>query len=219
MNRAFIAFLSLFLVADAPSVPAQTFVAPKPQVAPRAATPGSSSARRQPRATAPSSLCEQMTREWVDHRPMLDFPALEGRISLQQQQSALGECEAEQRRRPADVRVAFIFARTLEVNNRGSRAAGLFRQLADAGYAPAKTQLARALQFGSGLAKDMVASCELYVDAAKAGDVWAYNPAANCLSFQDFTHDPRLACFFFQKAQSSDTFQSDNLSRTDYCPE
>jgi TPR repeat protein len=207
------------LLAFPPTVIGQTFVAPKPEAAqPRAPHKAPvQQRRRQPVAATPVSVCVQMTEDWVDYRPVLDFPALQGRVTQDLQTAALAACESEQRARPNDLRIAFIFARTLEVNNKGVRATPLFRQLMDAGHAPAMTQLARAYYFGSGVAPDRVQACDLYVKAAAAGDPWAYNPAADCLSFQDYTHDPRLACRYFQRAQANGTFQTSDLTREDYC--
>lgn len=158
-----------------------------------------------------------MTREWVDYRPVLDLPAMQGRMNPGEQATALSTCQSEQAARPNDLRLAFIFARTLEVNDRPTRSTALYRQLADAGYPPAMTQLARAYHLGNDVPADRTQACNLYVNAAQAGDAWAYNPAADCLSFQDFAHDPRLACRFFQRAQSSGTFQTTKLTREDYC--
>ena len=199
---------------------AAQFLAPTPegqaQPAPQQGrTKGGGNTQRQAR---PASECETMTRDWVDFRPVLDLPAAQGRASGEQQVAAVSVCEAEQAARPTDKRIAFIFARTLEVNNKGSRSTPLFRQLADANFAPAMTQLARAYHYGLGVAPDPVQACDLYVKAAKAGDAWAYNPAADCLSFQDYTHDPRLACRYFKSAQAKGTFQTTDLSQADYCP-
>jgi TPR repeat protein len=225
MDKRIVAvLLCLALVLPSP-LPAQTFVAPQPK-APRAAAPPPAQGtarkpqgtRRQGASTVANSQCAQMTSEWADYRPVLDSPSAQGRVTRDVQVAAVGVCEAEQAARPGDLRVAFLFARALEVNDRGSRATGLYRQLSDAGYAPATTQLARAYRLGSGVPADPVRACDLYVKAARAGDAWAFNPAADCLSFQDFTHDPKLACRFFQQAQRSGTFQTQSLTRADYCP-
>lgn len=195
---------------------AQGFVAPQPQTAPRAAAkPAASSPARQRRA--PATECEQMTKDWADHRPIIDDPAGAGLVTPEQQGAAVAECQAEQARQPSSLRIAFLYARALEVNGHGTRAVGLFEQLANGGYTPALTQIARAYYLGNGVPRDMFEACSRYVDAAKAGDRWAFNGAADCLSFQDFTHDPRLACRYFQKAQASGTFQTTDLTRADYC--
>ncbi|MFO1106669.1 MAG: hypothetical protein U1E34_11255 [Amaricoccus sp.] len=220
MRAVLIIGVWLALVAQpASDARAQGFVAPQPQATipqPPAAKPAPGSGRQR-RAAAPASPCEQMTRDWVDHRPVIDDPAGAGLVAADQQGAAVAECQAEQARRPSDMRIAFIYARTLEVNGHSARALGLFQQLADAGYGPALTQTARAYYIGSGVPRDMFEACTRYIGAAKAGDAWAFNPAADCLSFQDFTHDPKLACRYFQKAQASGTFQSTDLTRGDYC--
>lgn len=206
------------LVMAGQGVSAQGFVAPQPETAtPRASRPpqAASSPTRQRRA--PTTVCEQMTKDWVDHRPIIDDPAGSGLVTPEQQGAAVAECQAEQARQPSNLRVAFIFARSLEVNGHGTRAVGLFQQLANGGYTPALTQLARAYYVGNGVPRDMFEACKRYVDAARSGDSWAYNGAADCLSFQDFTHDPKLACRYFQKAQASGTFQTSDLTRADYC--
>jgi TPR repeat protein len=219
MGRKSAALVTCVMLAFASASAAQTFVAPKPETAaPRKATGGAAATQRSRPAATANSFCEQMTSGWVDYRPMYsDTPAAAGRVGYDQQLAAMTECGAEQQRRPGDIRTAFIFARTLEVNGQGSRAAALYRQLAAAGYTQAKTQLARTLFFGNGVPRDSYAACDLYVDAAKAGDSWAYNGAANCLSFWDYTHDPRLACRYFDQAQRSGTFQTTNVTREDYC--
>jgi TPR repeat protein len=222
MGKRSAAVIACLVFAFAPSAIAQTFVAPKPEAAaPRKATGGSARAtqRSRPAPQQPAvNLCEQMTAGWVDYRPMYaDTPAADGRVSFDQQQAAVSECGAEQQRRPGDIRTAFTFARALEVNGHGGRAAGLYRQLSDAGYTPAMTQLARTLFFGNGVARDSYAACALYVDAANAGDTWAYNGAANCMSFWDYAHDATLACRYYDQALASGTFQTVNLARGDYC--
>ena len=222
MSKRSVAVIACVMLAFAPVVVAQTFVAPKPEAAaPRRATGAGASQgtqRSRPAAQSSGSLCEQMTAGWVDYRPMYDdMPAAAGRVAYDRQLAAVSECATEQQRRPNDVRTAFAFARTLEVNGKGGRAAGLYRQLADAGYTPAKTQLARTLFFGNGVARDSYAACELYVDAANAGDTWAYNGAANCMSIWDYAHDAKLACRYFDKAQASGTFQTADMTRETYC--
>jgi TPR repeat protein len=222
MVRALSLLVVILLVLEAGAAGAQTFVAPKPEAArPRAAAPAPQRQRQRRAAPAPAAapmtLCEQMTASWVDHRPISDFPALEGRISAEQQRGALRECELEQRMQPNDVRIAFLLARTAEVNNQGKRAVALYRQLADAGYAPALTQLARAYHFGRGVAQDRVEACRLYVEAANAGDAWALNSAANCLSSMASPRDQRMACRFFERAAAENTFQTADYSREDYC--
>jgi TPR repeat protein len=218
MRKVLSVLVGLILVVCTCATGAQTFVAPKPESSrARAPSPDATVTRRAPRAAAPVSLCEQLTRDWADYRPVNDFPTAEGRTNVVEQSAALRECAAEQSQRPGDVRIAFLFARVLEVNNQASRAAALYRQLAEAGYTPAVTQLARAHHFGTGVARDQAAACRLYVDAANAGDTWAYNSAANCLSVLGSPPDYQLACAFFEKAQASNTFQSGSLSREDYC--
>lgn len=221
MRRSLVAVVVGGLLAMPIGAAGQTFVAPKPEGAsprPQATAPAAQPGRQQRRTpTTPASPCVDMTREWVDYRPLLDFPTLQGRINPGEQVTALTVCQAEQAARPNDLRLAFIYARTLEVNDRGTGSTALYRQLSNAGYAPATTQLARAYHLGNGVAANRTEACDLYVKAARAGDAWAFNPAADCLSFQDFAHDPRLACRFFQQAQASGTFQTTNLTREDYC--
>ena len=222
MDKRLAAVVLCLAFALPPASEAQTFVAPQPKAAAPSAPQGSARkpqrSGRRSASTVPDSVCAQMTQGWADYRPVLDFPSAQGRTTYDTQVAAVGVCQSEQAARPNDLRVAFLFARALEVNDKGSRATGLFRQLSDAGYAPATTQLARAYHFGSGVAPDPTQACDLYVKAAKAGDIWALNPAADCLSFQDYTHDPKLACRFFQQSQKSGTFQTTDLTRTDYCP-
>jgi TPR repeat protein len=225
MNKRIATVVVCLALALPPSLEAQTFVAPQPKAPKASASPPAQSSprtsqrsRRQTASTAPDSQCAQMTKDWADYRPILDFPSAQGRVSYDVQVASVGVCEAEQAARPSDLRVAFLFARALEVNDKGTRATGLYRQLSDAGYAPATTQLARAYRLGSGVAPNPVQACDLYVKAARAGDAWAFNPAADCLSFQDYAHDARLACRFFQQAQRSGTFQTQSLTREDYCP-
>ena len=158
-----------------------------------------------------------MTKDWVDYRPVLDLPAAQGRVSADQQIASVSVCRAEQAARPNDKRIAFILARSFEVNNKGTQSTPLFRQLSDAGLPAATTQLARAYHYGIGVPPNPVQACDLYVKAAKAGDAWALNPAADCLSFQDYAHDPRQACRYFKSAQAKGTFQTMNLTQEDYC--
>jgi TPR repeat protein len=225
MDTRLVALVLCLAFALPPSSGAQTFLAPTAPP-PKGAAPHTSQgtsqpsqkSRRQSTPAAPPSECVTLTKDWVDYRPMLDLPASQGRSTSEILVSSLSACRTEQIARPNDLRVAFLLARTLEVNHKTTSATALFRQLSDAGYAPATTQLARAYHFGSGVAADQVQACDLYVQAAKAGDIWAMNPAADCLSFQDYAHDPRLACRFFQRAQASGTFQTTDLTKADYCP-
>ena len=224
MDKRIVAVVLCLAFALPPPVLAQGFVAAPPSAGGKATSQGggggggTSRGTRRGYSTVPDSQCAQMTKDWADYRPVLDFPSAQGRTTYDTQVAAVGVCQSEQAARPNDLRVAFLFARALEVNDKGSRATALYRQLSDAGYAPATTQLARAYHFGSGVAPDPTQACDLYVKAAKAGDIWALNPAADCLSFQDYTHDPRLACRFFQQSQKSGTFQTTDLTRADYCP-
>lgn len=224
MDKRIVAVVLCLALPSSPPAEAQTFAAPQPKASAPAAPTGSPSAstgqqsrRRGNVSTVPDSQCAEMTKDWADYRPVLDSPSAQGRTTYDVQVSATAVCRSEQSARPNDLRVAFLYARALEVNNKGTQATALFRQLSDAGYAPATTQLARAYHFGSGVPPNPVQACDLYVKAAQAGDTWAFNPAADCLSFQDYTHDPKLACRFFQQAQKSGTFQTYDLSREDYC--
>ena len=155
MNKRIVAVVLCLAFSLPPPVEAQTFAAPQPKAsAPAASSAGGGKSRgtRRGYSTAPDSQCAQMTKDWADYRPVLDFPSAQGRTSYGDQVAAIEVCRSEQAARPSDLRVAFLFARALEVNNKGSQSTGLFRQLSDAGYAPATTQLARAYHFGSGLA-------------------------------------------------------------------
>lgn len=216
-GRVVAAVLCVLLACPLPA--GAQFLAPAPsgksQAAPQQSRQGQSARRSQP--ARPLSECETMTKDWVDYRPVLDLPAAQGRATADQQIASVTICRAEQAARPNDKRIAFILARTFEVNNKGSQSTPLFRQLADAGFPPAITQLARAYHYGIGTAPDPVQACDLYVKAAKAGDAWAFNPAADCLSFQDYAHDPRQACRYFKSAQAKGTFQTTNLTQEDYC--
>ncbi len=206
------------------STAAQAQVMPRPieePATPRAVAPAAPGEPRrqaaQPRAAAPNTPCQHVTKGWADYRPQNDSPVAQGRASSGEIYVALDACESEQAAAPSDRRIAFLLARAFEVSGKGSRATPMFRQLSDGGFAPATTQLARAYAIGSGVAPNQTTACDLYLIAARAGDIWAMNPAANCLSFQDYPHDARLACRYFQRAEASGTFQNTNLSRQDYC--
>lgn len=214
------------------AAPAQDtlFVAPKPQGAAPAQSPRAQSAprsqasrqERQPRTTAarapaPTTQCEVMTKDWIDFRPVQDAPARDGRTTLEQQQAAVIECQAEQQRQPSNKRIAFVFARTLEVNGSTSRAAKLYQQLAASNYPPAMTQLAKAYFVGAGVPRDAVEACTRYVQAARAGDAWAYNIAADCLTRQTATPDTRQACRYYRQAVAAQTLQTTATSEADYC--
>jgi len=223
MGQYFITILTCAILASALPGAGQTFVAPRPsqpaEPAPRAAGATQSQPGRAARQqTSPATPCGRSTEGWAEHRPMNDAPVAQGRASPGELFVALDACQSEQAAAPSDRRIAFLLARVFEVNGKGVRATPMFRQLSDGGYAPATTQLARAYAVGSGVARNLTTACDLYLRAAKAGDPWALNPAADCLSFQDYPHDPRLACRYFQRAQASGTFQSVNMAREDYCP-
>ncbi len=190
----------------------------RPAVAAPAAPSTNGARKRAQRAAAPVSPCEDMTKDWVDLRPVADFPALEGRVLIDLLQAALPICEAAQRDQPGNKRVTFVFARTLAIHGQNTRAAQLYRQLASARYVPAMTQLARAYYTGAGVPRDVVEACTRYVEAAKAGDAWAFNPAADCAILYSPVADQRRACQYFRKAQASDTAQTTTLTEADYCP-
>ncbi|TPE49132.1 tetratricopeptide repeat protein [Amaricoccus solimangrovi] len=201
----------------APKPPGKTSAPAPAPIQPRAPAPQAAPAATQPRAAAPASACARVTEGWIDYRPLNDSPVAQGRASSGELFVAADACRSEQAAAPGDRRIAFALARTFEVTGKGAQATPLFRQLADGGYPPATTQLARAYRVGSGVIRDQTRSCDLYVKAAKAGDPWAFNPAADCLSFLDYGHDPKQACRYFQKSLASGTFQTINLSRQDYC--
>lgn len=220
MNRRFVNLLSAALFSFIPAASAQDdFVAPRVLAPARpAAPPPSSPTATRRTSTASETPCAHVTKGWADHRPRNDTPVAQGRASAGELFVALDACQDEQAAAPSDRRLAFLLARAFEVNGRGVQATPMFRQLSDGGFAPATTQLARAYAIGSGVARNQTAACDLYLRAAKAGDSWAFGPAADCLSFLDYPHDPRLACRYFQRAQASGTFQNTNLTREDYCP-
>ena len=235
MNARFfpVSLGSLFLLATAAFGQGEpTFVPPRPETAarpPAAAQPaaqprGASPAepRRQtaaaPRAPATNSPCQHVTQGWADYRPLNDSPVAQGRATSGQIFVALDACASEQAAAPGDRRIAFLLARAFEVSGKGQRATPMFRQLSDGGFAPATTQLARAYATGSGVIVNPTTACDLYLKAAKGGDPWAFNPAANCLAFQNYARDPKLACRYFDKARASGTVQNTELTREDYCP-
>lgn len=219
--------LGMLAVCAGASASAQDdgFVVPQPETGRPAAAAAPSPARstgttRRRAAEAPvaDSLCQEMVRDWVDVRPVRDVPALEGRVPLDMQQAALRICATEQQAKPGDKRVTFAYARTLEVNGRNARAVQLYQQLAGARYLPAMTQLARAYYTGAGLPRNVIEACNRYVAAAKAGDKWALNPAADCAMLHTAVPDPRHACQYYRKAVASDTVQTLTLTEADYCP-
>jgi len=193
---------------------------PAPAAAPAgdATRPASATRRRAAAAPAGGGLCEEMTKGWVDFRPLRDTPARDGRVALNMQQAALPICETANEAGTGGKRTTFVFARTLEVNGRNAQAVALYQQLADARYLPAMTQLARAYYLGAGLPRNVVEGCTRYVAAAKAGDKWALNPAADCAMLHTAVPDPRRACQFYRKAVASDTVQPTALTEADYCP-